>query len=399
MKKSEKFINDRVFKTNLKYTRLQNETKELFFRCLDEGRSEKYFEKQLNKIWDNVDHSFMDKDIEEYKQIIHDNNLQLFELAIPKTEKEVKKENSFFDIISAVVIIGYEKKYVRQQEKEYRRVLKSPLYMTQKDYYLPMLAMKKDIDINRGIVPYYVKKTGKIREVQLSTYASMIHNTNLTRAAWNQTLNDADEFKIDKFYIPFHNFSCPDCVEHQNKVMTREEVESLIDDVSNGKIGNVLHPNCKCVLVPYYPGLTNMSGMPLKRNEETGKYETNYAKLHEQYDIRQKVNTLTLEKERLLTDKRILENMGSGAKRKEYQKTQRELRQQGYKATDSSRLAEVNKALRELKSDSSIARIDEINQRIRNINSQINGLKQELPTEELQKQVVAINRNYNSSYY
>lgn len=338
MKKSDFFINKSVFKVNLKYTKLQNETKELFFRCLDEERSEKYFSKELDKIWGNLDHSFMDNDIEEYKRIIHDNNLQLFELAMPKTEKQVKKENSFFDIISAVVIIGYEKKFVKQQEKEYESSLKSPLYREDKKEYLSMLVPKKDVN---GIVPYYIKSTGKVREVPLNVYASMVHNTNLTRSAWNQTLNDADEFKIDKFYIPFHNFSCPECLSHQNKIMSREDVELLIGDVALEKEGNILHPNCKCVLTPYYSGLTKMKAKPYSKST-----------LKEQYDIRQKMNSLTLKKERLLTDLRIQKRLDNQEQ------------------------------------------VDKLNQRKRKINSQIRELKEELPTEELQKQVVAINRNY-----
>ena len=337
MKKSDEFINESVFNVNLKYTRLQNETKELFFRCLDEGRSEKYFSKQLDKIWGNLDHSFMDADIEEYKQIIHDNNLQLFELAMPKTEIEAKKEDSFFDIISAIVVIGYEKKYVKQQEKEYRKTLESPLYREDKKEYLSMLVEKKDVD---GIVPYYVKKTGQIREVPLNTYASMIHNTNLTRSGWNQTLNDADEMNVNKFYIPFHNFSCPECLSHQNRIMTREEVENLIGVVAEETVGDILHPNCKCVLNHYYPGLSDIKKTTYSDEE-----------LKEQYSTRQKINSLTLKKERLLTDIRI------------------------QKSLDKQEM------------------VDKLNQQRAKINSQIRDLKDELPTAELQKQVVAINRN------
>lgn len=346
MKKSDDFINKSVFKVNLKYTRLQNETKELFFRCLDEGRTEKYFSKQLDKIWGNLDHSFMNSDIEEYKRIIHDNNLQLFELAMPKTEKQVKKEDSFFDIISAVVVMGYEKKFVKQQEKEYRKSLESPLYKDDKREYLKLLVPKKDVN---GIVPYYVKKTGKIREVSLNTYASMIHNTNLTRSAWNQSLNDAREMGVDKFYIPFHNFSCPDCLDHQNRVMTFDEVIDLIGEAAEEMSGNVLHPNCKCVLTHYYPGLTQIDPFI--------KQHYSYDEKVEQYKIRQKMNSITLKKERLKTDMKIQERLGN---KEEY---------------------------------------DKLNQKRNKLNAQIRELKHELPTAELQTQVVAINRNYNASYY
>ena len=47
MKNSNEFINSSVFKVNKKYTEMQNKTKELFFKCLDEGRSLSYFETKL----------------------------------------------------------------------------------------------------------------------------------------------------------------------------------------------------------------------------------------------------------------------------------------------------------------------------------------------------------------
>ena len=72
--------------------------------------------------------------------------------------------------------------------------------------------------------------------------------------------------------------------------------------------------------------------------------------LDNQYHIRQKVNSLTLEKDRVLTDMKI---------------------QRGLNAYDE---------------------YDKLNQKRNKINSQIRELKQELPTKELQKQVVAINR-------
>ena len=332
MKKSNEFINESVFKVNLKYTRLQNETKELFFRCLDEGRSETYFNKRLNEIWGNIDHSFMDDELEEYKAIIHDNNMQLMTIAEPKTEEQAKKEDTIFDIISAVVIAGYELKLKRQKEKEYRSSLKSPAYQNDKDRYLSM----KVEQYNSSIVPYYVKRTGEVREVPLNVYASMIHNTNLTRSAWNQTLNDGNEL----FYIPFHSFSCPHCLQYQNHVYTREEVENVLLTKAMEQEGDLLHPNCKCVLVPYIPGLSTMN----KPNYDEGALE-------EQYKIRQKMNSLTLEKERLKTDINIQKRFSQ-------------------------------------------EEVDELNKQRNKINRKIRELKQELPTEELQKQVVAINRNY-----
>ena len=52
-----------MFNTNLKYTRLQNQTKELFFKCLDEGRSLEYFKSKLEELWGRVDYSYTKEEI------------------------------------------------------------------------------------------------------------------------------------------------------------------------------------------------------------------------------------------------------------------------------------------------------------------------------------------------
>ena len=49
--KNSSFIAESVFEMNLYYTRKQNQTKELFFKCLNEGKSEEYFKEELEKIW------------------------------------------------------------------------------------------------------------------------------------------------------------------------------------------------------------------------------------------------------------------------------------------------------------------------------------------------------------
>ena len=74
MKKSDEFIKESVFRTNLKFLRLENKTKELFFECLDDGKDEQYFEEKIKELWGSIDYSFMDDEIEEYKKLIHDNN-------------------------------------------------------------------------------------------------------------------------------------------------------------------------------------------------------------------------------------------------------------------------------------------------------------------------------------
>ena len=335
MKNSNDFINKSVYKTNLKYVRLQNKTKDLFFKCLNEGRDLDYFSKELKKIWGNIDHSFLDNEIEEYKLLIHENNITLLRILEPQAKQEEKKESDFIKLISSAVILKYERKLVKQKQREYERSLKSEIYKADKKEYLK----KKVSQYSNGIVPYYEKKTGKIRYVELSTYSSMIHNTNLTRSAWNTTLNDANTLGYSSFYIPFHNFSCPHCLEYQGRRLSKEYVEEIIGIEAEEQSEDILHPNCKCTLLIYNDNLTNI---------KSPKY--GYGELEEQYQIRQKVNALTLKKERIMNDLKIQKSLGN---------------------QDEA---------------------DNLKSKLNKVNSQIGELKQSLPTEELQKQVVAINR-------
>lgn len=335
MKNSSNYINESVYNTNLKYVRLQNKTKELFFKCLDEERSLEYFSEELDKIWGKLDHSFLDKEIEEYKELIHENNMTMTRMLQVETKEEEKKTNDFIKLVSTAVIVGYERKLVKQKEKEYDRSLKSNAYQNDKQEYLKLKVQQ----YTDSIVPYYVHKTGGIRYVGLNTYASMIHNTNLTRSGWNMTLNDAFRLGNRYFYIPFHSFSCMHCVEHQGQILSSEEVMDLLNVDAEEQAGDILHPNCKCELLLYYDGVTEMEEQQYSDEE-----------LEEQYEIRQKVNSLTLKSERIGSDIKIQKSLGNQDE------------------------------------------VDKLKQQRNKVNSQVRELKNSLPSEELKKQVTAINR-------
>lgn len=326
--KNTNFIAEKVFKTNLKYVRLQNKSKELFFRCLDEGRDLEYFKAKLEELWNGVDYSYMQDDLAEYEAIIHEKNIQ------GKVVEEVKTKNSYIPLAPLSLVLAVNNKFQRVKTREYKVSLDSYAYKKDKEDYLKLKVSK----YNNQVVPYYSKKTGKIiRYVQPSTYDSMIQNTNLTRTGWNTTLNDADTIGNAYFIIPFHNFSCEHCLEHQNRIMSKEEVIDLIG-VAEEAEGDILHPNCKCVLTMYEPYM----------NVKEPEYSV--GELEEQYEIRQKVNTLTLRKEELLSDIKIQKSLGNEDE------------------------------------------VDKLNQQRNKINKSIRELKEALPTEELRKQVVAINR-------
>ena len=322
MKKSSKYINDKVFKLNKKYSKLQNETEELFFRCLDEGRSVEYFYKKLEDIWGKIDHSFMDNEINEYADLITQNNLQI-------TGKK-KAKNKHIPIDIAIFLI-LEKKFMKMIKKRYSSYYNSPAYKRDKEEYLK----KKVKSYDNQMIPYYDEYGNIVRYVQLSTYLAMRYNTALTRAAWNRTLEDAELLGYSWFWIPPHAFSCKHCVGYQGRPLTIDEVNIYIEEANEG---DILHPNCKCELLIYTP-LTQL----VTQNLSMGEVE-------EYYDIRQKVNSLTLKKDRILTDIRIQGRLGNQDE------------------------------------------VDKLNSQRNKINSQIRDLINKLPTNELKRIVTAINR-------
>lgn len=331
MKKSS-YVDEKVFNTNEKITKLQNETKELFFKCLLRGEDENYFKKQLDKIWGKIDYSFMQDDIDEYVYLIHKYNYEIANVELTEEEEVNRKQNYALYLVALGLIMTQEDRFKRLINQQYERAKNSPGYKNNKTEYLKQTVPK----YNSQTVPYF--SNGKpIRQVKLSTYTAMVENTNLTKSAWNTTLNDADLLGADKFYIPYHPFSCEYCRAYQGKILSRDEVMEHLG-IDEAQEGELLHPNCKCSLLIYWGGKIDN---PYKYSED---------ELNEQYDIRQKINSLTLKKSELLTDRRIYREMG---------------------AEDE---------------------VDEINKKIRGINSKIKDYQAQLPTEELKKEVVAINR-------
>ena len=166
-------------------------------------------------------------------------------------------------------------------------------------------------------VPYYSHTTGEvIRYVDVSTYNSMLYNVNLTRSAWNRSLYDAKLLGNHLWYLPAHMFSCPGCAYYQGYVYADRgaSVEELMsmrmhshpyitykDEVLEDK-GNqgitIGHPNCKHVWLSYWS------------EEQIQDEKYNSSEWEEKYKTKQKIQSLDLQKSRLLADRRIYKNLG-----------------------------------------------------------------------------------------
>lgn len=316
--KNSSFIAISVFALNMYYTKKQNKSKEKFFEYLDKGISPEEFEQELIKVWGKDNSQYIKEEITKFREQVHQENT-----------------NSKLDL-SKVTLAGLgvtslinetNKSFLEKKVKEYTLRFNSPLLKSDKQEYLKKLVPKYTND-TKG----YYSQGKLVRNVKPSTYNSMVYNTTLTRNGWIQTLNDGEEDQL--FYIPAHNFCCPICASYQGRIFTREEAIETLGEADEVE-GDILHPNCKCVLTFY-------------QNQPTPRL--NMAQVEEEYNIRQKVNGLTLKKEEVLTDIRIQKGLGNQDQ------------------------------------------VDKLNQQRNKINSQIRELKNQLDSEEKQKQVTAIYR-------
>lgn len=319
-----------------------NKTKELYFQCLEEGKSKEFFEKEVSKIWDNVDHRFMDKQIAELKELVHNDNVdQAINIGRFKNKEYLETlgwtfDDEYFKLTPESDFKMFERRFKKNVVTNYEVAHNSIKNMDKETYMLKKLD-RYDKQVNQ-VVAYYHKNGMLAHYVKLSTYLAMVHNVDLTRGGWNQTLADADKLDKREFIIPYHPFSCPYCLEYQNRVLTAWQVEHIIGIKAEEQVGDVLHPNCKCTLSIYWSP-TQIGWESIGRGEA-----------QEQYEIRQKVNSLTLKRTNLKTDLKIAKLIGDEGK------------------------------------------VDKIKARISKLNKAIREEVGKLPTDSLKKQVKAINR-------
>ena len=322
MKNSSIF--ESVFKVNKKYAKQQNKTKELFFKCLEEGRSVEYFKTELEAIWGKDDTSYLEEEIIEYEAYLHE---------LHTGKKLDKSEATVIGIAALGGILATNKLFQRVKEKEYQTRIKSYAYEKNKDEYLKKLVPKYTSDVK----PYRDKEGRVIRFVKPSTYNSMVYNTTLTRNGWVQTLNDGSDMDIRFYYIPNHPFSCLHCIDHQEVAMTRDECLNLLGTADEGA-SEILHPNCKCEIA-FFDDTTQLKTIDRNQAED-------------EYHIREQVLSLQLKKEEIKSDLRI------------------------YKSINE-------------KWQNSQAEVDKTKAKLEKVNNSIKELQNKLPTEALQKQVIA----------
>lgn len=318
------FIEDKVWNSLVKYNRMQLTTKEKFFSSLYERTTVDEYTKAIVDLW-NIDHKDMDKSIKELQKMVIQRDLREAELYGDKkvTERSIKLENTWKDftpqdkelytLTPERDFTTLEQRYVNRHIKLYKNMLKR-----YKDKSADEIAkFVREYDKIDKTIPYFSHSTGNIvRYVDLSTYLSMLYNVNLTRSAWNRAIYDAKLLGNHLWYLPAHPLACPHCAFYQGYVYTdhaptpREQnilrvygkpgyyyKEDAIEDKGNTGIG-IGHPNCKHVWVSYWS----------QEQIQDEKYDS--SEWEEKYKTQQKIQSLDLQKSRLLADRRIYKELG-----------------------------------------------------------------------------------------
>jgi hypothetical protein len=309
------FVDDAVYLVNNNYYDLLFKTKRMFFEMLKEHKPYTEFVEETNKIWNNVDHKYMQDMINKYEKMIESGNI---------IDKEVINEDAefieVFELTKEKRFNEVEIKYKKAVDNYYKGRLKT----INKDWvddntYLNKLIQTYD-DV-QATIPYRYSN-GKIASYHnIADYCSMLFNVNLVRAGWNQTLYDSALLQNDLLYLPPHPFACEECMMYQGKVFSARGLTPgypLQEEAIEGGVG---HPNCKHSWVLYWgeDQLVNNN-----YNSEIWK---------DQYQIKQKIRALDLEKKKENNNLKIFKSLNnyegvdkSKAKIKAYNSKIRELK-------------------------------------------------------------------------
>lgn len=320
------FIEDKVWESTVKYNRMINITRQKFFENLYKETTLDEYTKGIVDLW-NIDHSYMDEAIQELSNMVIQRDFYNAEMYGDKkiTKHSIKLQNNWEDyklIDKELYRLNpesdfrkLEQRYVNRHIKLYENLLKR--YKDVKDRGKVLAEYMDQYEKMDRTIPYFSHTTGEIiRYVDISTYENMLYNVNLTRSAWNREIYDAKLLGNHMWYLPAHPFACPGCAFFQGYVYTdhqpnlREveilarygkpgypQKESTYGANPNSRIG-IGHPNCKHLWVSYWS------------NEQIQDDKYNSSEWEEKYKTKQKIQSLNLEKSRLLTNRRIYKELG-----------------------------------------------------------------------------------------
>lgn len=310
-------IKDNVYEYKKETTKFMDKIKTLFFAYLIAKKGVELYNKRVDKEYriyiknrDKLVKSSLEKfDIKDVNTDEVENIMELFSIDKSSTKTE-------------------DDKYIRVIKDFYAKTLKTldKEWISEKDY---LSAKVSEFDKVEKVVRYdRRKKDGNYVYFDIASYDSMVFNTNLTRTGIRETIKDSLIRDYDVVYIDPHPFSCPLCQNLQGKFysITGETIMyngMQIESLEYAQEQGLFHPNCTHIPRKAYP-------------EDRISYEYTSENWEERYNIRQKLNSIELEKERLKSDIKIYEKLGNmekvdkeKQKLKVYNEKIRELKKEG----------------------------------------------------------------------
>ena len=285
-------IKEDVYKYKKETTRFMDKVKTLFFTYLIAKKGKELYDKRIDKEYKNYTSG-----INKLKK----SSFKIFDIKKVDTEQVQSIMDSFkLDLTSTKT---EDDKYMKVIKNFYAKTEKTleKEWISEKDY---LSAKVKEFDKVEKVVRYNrVKKDGNYVYFDIASYDSMVFNTNLARTGIRETIKDSLIRGYDVVYIEPHPFSCPLCQSLQGKFysITGETLiynGMMIESLEDAQQQGLFHPNCTHIPRRAYP-----------EDKVSDKYTSE--NWEEKYNIRQKLNSIELEKQRLKSDIKIYEQLGN----------------------------------------------------------------------------------------
>lgn len=302
-------IKNQVYKSKKETSKFQNKVKVAFFGALAAGVTYLVFKDEIDELYAEYKNKITNIHKKGYEEVQE----QTKELEVDKytSEEETPLKRRLNELLEYFSLDTKTKTeddlFIRVIANYYKSSLNT-LNSGKVDKFTYLTKKVKDYDKIEKVVAYY-DKDGNIRAYfDLSSYDSMVYNTNLQRLGVQEMLKDAIRRNYDIVYIEPHPYSCDKCMDYQGTFisLTGENVGQIFngylitESLESAIEGGLLHPNCTHV-----PRKAYYTDLPSK--------EYSGAEWNEKYDNRQKKQSLELKKERLLSDKKIYKELGNYA--------------------------------------------------------------------------------------
>lgn len=296
------YIDEQVLYVATKYDQKLHRTEKEYILGLLNNKSPEEMQEYLQKEY-NIDHSYMIKTLDELKmKVAKKDGLTTLE--------EQRLQPDLLDINPIDKFTDEEQEYANKVINRYIDDLTDISNQEDIEAYLSTKIKNYDKNIEQ-FKPYF--HNGMVYSMQnLATYNSMLYNVNLTRTAWNQAYKDSFVLNNDKFIINSHPFACEHCLQHQNKVYTRKELENIIGTSVEDGATEILHPNCKCTLSLYWDSSQKEQNLTTPKD----------------YELDQREKAITRQLSKLKTEKDLYKEVGSNKKAQKKQEQIKRLQQE-----------------------------------------------------------------------